>query len=1035
MGRFANKPTIRCSRNFSGSRASQSVLRAPCLIEPLDFVARRGPFVFEPALHHPNGEPCWAIRRFERITERTIARRRPPLVHSSATCCQPPFAGVFSRPQIAVRDPGNTMGFYSMSAGRLPIATFAFAVVAAWPVFANAPDRATLDKIAKLSVPFVPNAGQWDVRAAFAAKTFAGTLFVTKQGELVYSLPGKPVEVGANSTALGGVVGAGSTALGSAYEATSSRRLQEHRPIERTSGWVLSETLVDRNGQPRRMAESTLKAPAGYVPMEGKVSYGIGNDPAKHGNNLNTYERVNLGDMYPGVNVQLRATGNNVEKIFTVAPQHDPKQINIKLAGADKLEIGAQGELIAHTGNGPVSFTAPIAFQDTESGERIAVDVAYALNASAERYSFAVGPYDPTRPLVIDPLLQSTYHGGTGSDRAYALAIHPVTGDVLIAGETDSSDLPSVSVASGGVATGAQSVKSTGTDAFVTRFNAALTNCLQSSYLGGTGTDIAYALAIHPVSGEVYIAGSTNSVDLPSVTTTSGGTAVGAQSVYGGGTSDAFATRFDATLTQRLQSTYLGGSGYDDASALAISAASGEVYIAGSTNSEDLPSVTGASGGDTTGAQATFGGGTQDAFLTNFDALLTKRRQSSYLGGVGFDSASALAIHPMSGEVYIAGSTASPDLPSVTTSSGGDSNGAQDVFGGGLADAFLTRFNAVLSQRLQSTYLGGTGRDSANAMVIHPDSGDIYIAGFTDSADLPGVTPASGGFGTGVQDTYSGGAFDMFLSRFGSSLTTLSQSTYVGTELDDLSSAVTIHKATREVYVAGGIGNVILGEYSAFATSLSEDLTSSSFGLFLGDPIASTIATTISVHPTNGEVYLAGYTSSSALRQRTGGAQATFAGGFDAFVSRLSYNLSQSAIACSMDIDGSGGAPNAVSDGMMFLRAMLGLSDTAITSGAISGSPARRTWPMIRHYLNNSCGTNFAPVVRPPFVGTACDLDLDGSGGAPNAASDGLMLVRAMLGFTGTDVTNGAVAGSPPRSTWAHIRPYLNANCGTSFAP
>jgi hypothetical protein len=66
---------------------------------------------------------------------------------------------------------------------------------------------------------------------------------------------------------------------------------------------------------------------------------------------------------------------------------------------------------------------------------------------------------------------------------------------------------------------------------------------------------------------------------------------------------------------------------------------------------------------------------------------------------------------------------------------------------------------------------------------------------------------------------------------------------------------------------------------------------------------------------------------------------------------------------------------------------------------------------------------------------TSCSLDIDGSGGAPNAASDGLMLVRAMLGFTGTEVTNGAVVSTPPRNTWALIRAYLNANCGTSFAP
>lgn len=64
-----------------------------------------------------------------------------------------------------------------------------------------------------------------------------------------------------------------------------------------------------------------------------------------------------------------------------------------------------------------------------------------------------------------------------------------------------------------------------------------------------------------------------------------------------------------------------------------------------------------------------------------------------------------------------------------------------------------------------------------------------------------------------------------------------------------------------------------------------------------------------------------------------------------------------------------------------------------------------------------------------------CNLDIDGSGGAPNPLADGLMLVRAMLGFTGTAVTNGAISGTPPRNTWALIRDYLNTNCGTNFGP
>ncbi len=232
------------------------------------------------------------------------------------------------------------------------VASFAATVSAA------APDLPTQQTIAAISVPFVPNAGQWDARAAFAAQTFAGTLFVTKTGELVYSLPGRIIA---------------EPLMG---ERTVDRKSPPQHARQRRPGWVLCETLGDSNGQPRGTHGSPLNSPFGNRPMQGNVSYSIGADPARHAGNLGTFERVNLGDMYPGINPQLRATGDNGEKIFTVAPKQNAALVNIKLAGANALEIGAQGELIAHTGNGPVGFTAPIAFQETVSGERTPVAVA-----------------------------------------------------------------------------------------------------------------------------------------------------------------------------------------------------------------------------------------------------------------------------------------------------------------------------------------------------------------------------------------------------------------------------------------------------------------------------------------------------------------------------------------------------------------------------------------------------------------------------------------------------------------------------------
>ncbi len=159
-----------------------------------------------------------------------------------------------------------------------------------------------------------------------------------------------------------------------------------------------------------------------------------------------------------------------------------------------------------------------------------------------------------------------------------------------------------------GTAGGAQAAYGGGGDAFVARFNGTLTTLNQATYLGGSGSDYAYALGIHPPSGEVYVPGSTASTNFP-------GTAGGVQATNAGGDGDAFVARLNASLTVLQQATYLGGSGGDQAKLLAIHPASGVVYIAGLTSSTNLPGRTG-------GAQAAYGGGTGDVFVARLTADL-----------------------------------------------------------------------------------------------------------------------------------------------------------------------------------------------------------------------------------------------------------------------------------------------------------------------------------------------------------------------------------------------------------------------------
>ncbi len=670
-------------------------------------------------------------------------------------------------------------------------------------------------RLADLERGWVKNEGQWDERALFSAPGYFGTTWIAKDGQLV------------------------------------------HVAIKGKESWVISERWVGGKVQ--------TTTPEEELPT--KVSYFVGNDPSKHRSNLSTYRYVSLGEVWSGVEVQLKATQKTVEKLFYVQPGADPSKIVVEVDGAEGLKLSKDGEIIIQTGLGDLKLSKPIAWQEKD-GKKLPVEVSYKL-IGKNRYSFEVAKANPSLPIVIDPILQSTYLGGSLDDHAYALAIHPATGEVYVAGYTNSTDFP-------GTSGGAQASKGDWNDAFVARLNKELTQILQSTYLGGSGNDDASALAIHPTTGEVYVAGYTNSTDFP-------GTTGGAQTDYGGGRWDAFVSRLSADLRTLHQSTYLGGNDTDGASALAIHPTTGEVYVAGETWSANFPGTSG-------GAQASYRG-FNDAFVARLSADLRTLHQSTYLGGRRNDSAKALAIHPTTGEVYVAGNARSADLPNT-------SGGAQASHRGN-SDAFVARLNSSLTQILQATYLGGGTNDYAYALAIHPTTGEVYVAGdthsYADNTDFPGTS--------GGAQASRGGAFDSFVARLSADLRTLHQSTYLGGSLDDHAYALAIHPTTGEVYVAGRTRSSNFpgttggaqasrggGDSDAFVARLSADLRTLHQSTYLGGSDIDG-ATAIAIHPTTGEVYVAGNARSSDLPGTTGGAQASHRGNSDAFVARLTINL------------------------------------------------------------------------------------------------------------------------------------------------
>jgi hypothetical protein len=682
-------------------------------------------------------------------------------------------------------------------------------------------------KLAGLERGWVKNEGQWDERALFSAPGYFGTTWITKDGELL-------------------------------HVAVKKEECKEKACPSKS--WVISERWVG----------GKVQAIKGEEELQTKVSYFIGNNPSKHRSGLPTYRYVSLGEVWSGVEVQLKATQKTVEKLFYVQPGADPSKIQVQVDGAEGLKLSKDGEIIIQTGLGDLKLSKPIAWQEKDS-KKLPVEVSYKL-IGKNRYSFEVAKADPSLPLVIDPILQSTYLGGSNDNEAYALAIHPTTGEVYVAGLTESMDFPNTSG-------GAQEVYGGGGwDAFVARLDKDLTQVLQSTYLGGSSRDEARALAIHPTTGEVYVAGYTESANFPKATG-------GAQKKYGG-KGDTFVARLNKDLTQILQSTYMGGKGLDVAYVLAIHPTTGEVYVAGYTESANFPKATG--GAQTNCNNCNGRPFSYDVFVARLSSNLTQILQSTYLGGKGSDVAYALAIHPTTGEVYVAGLTESIDFPNT-------SGGAQKVYGGGSWDAFVVRLNSNLTQILQSTYLGGKDTDVAFALAVHPKTGDVYVAGYTLSTNFPNT---SGGAQTG----HRGGSEDAFVARLNKDLTKILQSTYLGGNNSDIAHALAIHPTTGEVYVAGETESTNFPEAAggaqkskgkkgdAFVARLNSNLTKILRSTYFGGS-GYDYATALAISST-GNVYVAGYTLSTDLPKATGGAQATFGGGdFNVFVSRLTADL------------------------------------------------------------------------------------------------------------------------------------------------
>ena len=561
---------------------------------------------------------------------------------------------------------------------------------------------------------------------------------------------------------------------------------------------------------------------------EGVSHYLVGNDPAKWRSDIPRYASVRYEQVYDGIDLVYYGNQKQLEHDFIVAAGADPARIAMHFPGAAAVRLDANCDLLLETGGEPARLQKPIAYQ-TRGSSRTEIPARFAIDERGH-VGFALGDYDTSEPLVIDPILAySTYAGGAGSDYAFGIAVDG-SGNAYITGATDSSDFP--------VTTGAFDTSYNGTtqvppngDAFVLKLNpsGAVVYC---TYVGGSDLDFANAIAVDS-SGSAYITGrtiSTNFPITPGVVQTQVGNApfssfgdmfvtkldpsgsalaystylagysltigygiavdsAGSAVVVGSaafsfrttnplvtqptaGFSDAFVAKLAPNAGSLEYATLIGGSNNDDGARSVALDADGNAYVTGTTFSNNL-AVTSA-------AQSTYGGG-GDTFVAKVSPTGTKL-YVTYHGGNGFDSEPAIAADA-AGNAYVTGTTSSTDFP-VTA-------GALQTTKRAIGDAYVTKFNSSGS-RVYSTHLGRDNADSGDAIVVGP-AGTVFVLGRTQSSDFPTSSP--------MQATYAGSG-DLFITQLNAAGSSILFSTFLGGGGNEEPGALAID-AAGDLYVAG----------------------------------------------------------------------------------------------------------------------------------------------------------------------------------------------------------------------------------------
>ncbi len=608
-------------------------------------------------------------------------------------------------------------------------------------------------------------------------------------------------------------------------------------------------------------------------PLSTRTSFFTGSDPTRWQTDVPAWGGVRYANLYPGLDLVVTAQNGQLALQLVIKQIDALDNVRLQIDGASAVNLADNTVLLTT----PLSeFSLPLLQiiwlagpapelprPPTISGNQI---IAPFANPAAE-----IAKAQTISAADAADLIYSTFLGGAGNMDAATDIVIDGSGYTYVTGQAyfDFPSTPGVfDPDTGGVES----------ELFILKLTPDGNSLEYATFLGGRDFDSGQSLAIDE-AGNVYVAGFTKSDDFPTSPAAFAPTFAG-----GSDQSDAFVAKLNATATDLLYSTYLGGFGNELCWDLAVDSA-GRATLTGSTAAADFPT--------TPGAFDTALDSWYDAFVTRFNADASALEYSTFIGGSNADYSQAVTIDS-AGNAYITGYTHSPNFP-VTPDAADSSYDNQEIF--------VAKINDSGSALTYASFLGGADSEYATDIAVD-DTGRVYLTGTTRSTDFP-VT--AGAFDTSYNTTaeYSG---DAFLLRLLPDLRTIDFATFLGGQNNDLAQGLAL-AADGGIYVTGytestdfpttpNAFDTVCEDCSAtfpppdgFLAKFSTDGSNLTYGTFFGGTGYDRPAAV--AEDGSGYVYLAGTTSSVDFPTTAAAFDIIHDGFNDGFAAKLAPTISE----------------------------------------------------------------------------------------------------------------------------------------------